>query len=47
MALRERVEPGIRRLLDMRTWNRYVRAEQVEQKSIAKAVKLWKNLKAS
>ena len=42
--LRDRVTTEILSLLDVETWNRYVRAEEVEQESIAKAVAGWKRL---
>lgn len=41
--LRGRVESEIIALLDAETWNRYVRAEAVEQASIEQTVALWKN----
>jgi hypothetical protein len=42
--LRDRVETEIRGLLDIETWERYVRAETVEQASIVSAVSKWKSL---
>jgi len=45
VTLRQRVERTVRRLLHRPTWDRYVRAEAVEQRSITEAVSTWKNLK--
>ena len=45
VMLRRRVEDAILDYLDQTIWDRYVIAERVEQASITKAVKLWKDLK--
>jgi hypothetical protein len=44
--LRRRVEDVIIAMLDRRTWDRYVAAEELERKSIMDAVSGWNDLKA-
>ena len=45
-VLRDRVEAAIVNLIDQEMWDRYVRAEEVEQASIRRTVKRWSRLRA-